>query len=166
MNNQKGYILILTLLMLVALTVAGLGAMMLASSDIREAGVEKFHEVTFQTAVTGLNELSALMQSYPVQPPSYPQNQVDVTLSNNPTYLWYKGHYSQDYTSGSFSGLSLTSPAAIQKLAVSAPQLMAGQEISNALGPQIYTQVYPIVVTGVGPNSSAIEVEKLIYLGM
>jgi hypothetical protein len=54
-NKENGYVLIITLLSLVALTIAGMGAMMVASSDIQLSGNQRTQVATRSVSMLGVN---------------------------------------------------------------------------------------------------------------
>ncbi len=156
--NQKGYIMVLTLLMLVALTVAGLGAMLIASSDVRQAGIQMFNQTTIQAGITGTNVLSGVLNSYSVQPFQYSANQVRQELGNG--YGWYKGNYTNSYTNPDLNQISSTTVGS-----VSGKALIAGQDITNEFAGGSKNSVNSALVIGFGPTGEEMGVERGFYYG-
>ncbi|MCP4717315.1 MAG: hypothetical protein GY868_19505, partial [Deltaproteobacteria bacterium] len=62
MNDQGGYVLVLSLFMMVLLSMIGLAALMTGTTDIDIAGNDKFHLMAFYEAESGLNIAAEIIQ--------------------------------------------------------------------------------------------------------
>ncbi len=96
-KKQDGYVLLITLLMLVALTIAGMGAMMVATSDIQLSGNQR--QQAFVKQPPGIDMgMGNLCGSYYYQlHPSSPTVVQNPSSTNTPTSIPNTGFYAGIY---------------------------------------------------------------------
>jgi Tfp pilus assembly protein PilX len=183
-NKQNGYILIVTLLMMVALTVAGMGAMMVATSDVNLSGNQRTQVAAREASGTGINAgMATLCSNSFLTASRYVGNTINGPMNtppSSPPAGFYTGLYSSlapttnagsNYAAGYFTPSS--SPSSTRQgfgAAVPPPigsygsrsavntwsDLGTGKGMVYRIGPEI----------GVVGTSTKMECEQFVYYGL
>jgi len=177
--KQNGYVLIITLLMLVALTVAGMGAMLMATTDISLSGNQRVQISAKSAALTGVNAGMATLCSHPFNSvfafassavkgtvfnptPSQPRSGFYNGLYNTPMPSSVSGSYSADYFTSNAE--SIPNPSLSMGLGGgtgSAINTFSGQKGSKHGS---FYKMGPIV--GIVGNKTKVECERTVYYGL
>ncbi len=92
-RRSEGYVLLITLLMLVALTIAGMGAMMVASTDISLSGNQRTQLSAKRAALAGINTgMAQLCSHFPGTALPTMSNTINTPVSS-PQAGFYSGQY-------------------------------------------------------------------------
>lgn len=184
-NKQNGYILIVTLLMMVALVVAGMGAMMVATSDVSLSGNQRTQFAAGKGCSTGINTgMASLCSNSFLNASLYSSNSVNGTLLNAPSSSpptgFYNGLYSSpmptanagsNYAAGYFTPNSSTSSLS-QGFGAAVPPPLGSYGSSSAVNTwarvgggkgNIY-RLGPYI--GVVGTSTKVECEQFVYYGL
>lgn len=176
MNKQNdGYVLIITLLSLVALTVAGMGAMLIASSDISLSGNQRSQIIAMDASMAGVNTAVATMCAYGIQNAfTYAANNTSNApaptlnkLPSVPPSSFYSGHYWTGVPSGAgtYAASYLTSPATTMPLSPAGTQSATNVYIhSGGAGGGNFFNLGPS--TGLVGANTEMECEEITYFGL
>ncbi len=177
--KQNGYVLIITLLMLVALTVAGMGAMLMATTDISLSGNQRVHISAKSASLTGVNAAMATLCSHPYNSASASaSSSINGTVFNptpsQPPSGFYEGLYSKSVPSTTASSYSAgyskagAEPMPDPSLSLgrgggsgSVINTFPGQE-KNKKGS--FYSMGPII--GIVGSNTKIECERTVYYGL
>ena len=186
MNKQNGYILIVTLLMMVALVVAGMGAMMVASSDVSLSGNQRAQLAAGKGCSTGINTgMASLCSNSFLHASLYSGNNVNGTLFNAPASSpptgFYNGLYSSpmpttnagsSYAAGYFTPSSPSSSTR-QGFGSAVPPPIGSYGSSSAVNTWLGTggggkgNIYRLgPYIGVVGTSTKVECEQFVYYGL
>ena len=181
-GNNGGYVLIITLLALVALTIAGMGAMMVATTDVSLSGNQRTQIGAQSAAITGVNTGMANLCSHPfyvASNPNYVANNVNGTYINTPASSpqtsFYNGIYNTPVptnNAGSYYAVGYFTPtvnsvSAISQLtSVYGPTSVSGSRASTlptsfGMGGSVYT-IGPVIGTA---GTANMECEQVVYYG-
>ncbi len=181
-DNNAGYVLIITLLSLVALTIAGMGAMMVATTDVSLSGNQRTQIGAQVASIAGVNAGMANLCSHPfyvASNPSYVANNINGAYINTPVSSpqtsFYNGIYStpkptanagSSYAVGYFTPTVNSSSAISQLTSVYGPSSVSGSRASTLptsyrLGGSVYT-IGPVIGTA---GTASMECEQVVYYG-
>ena len=181
-DHNEGYVLIITLLALVALTVAGMGAMMVASTDVSLSGNQRTQIAAQQASLAGVNTGMANLCSHPFYlagnlnyvAPSINGSTVN-TPTSSPQASFYNGIYStpvptsnagSNYAVGYFTPTSNPNLPISQLASVYGPSSTSGSRASTlptsyGFGGNTYT-IGPVMGTA---GTASMECEQVVYYG-
>lgn len=180
-DKEHGYVLIITLLALVALTIAGMGAMMVASSDIQLSGNQRTQISARVTAIAGITSgMSTLCSNsfltashytgtgsgYITTPPSQPQASFYPGLYSTPvpTNTSTATHYTVGYNSASVTAASPPKVAGNYGSAGNVSNSWIGIAGGGGGGLSGFYMIGPMIgLTGAGTK---MECEQGVYYGM
>ncbi len=181
-NNNAGYVLIITLLSLVALTIAGMGAMMVATTDVSLSGNQRTQIGAQVASMAGVNTGMANLCSHPffvAANPNYVSNNINGAYINTPVSSpqtsFYNGIYStpkpaanagSNYAVGYFTPTVNSSSAISQLTSVYGPSSASGSRASTlptsfGMGGSVYT-IGPVIGTA---GTASMECEQVVYYG-
>ncbi len=181
-DGNAGYVLIITLLAMVALTIAGMGAMMVATTDVSLSGNQRTQIAAQSASIAGVNTGMANLCSHSyfvAANPNYVSNNINGSYINTPTSSpqtsFYNGIYStpaptsnagSSYAVGYFTP-TVNSVSAISQLAsVYGPSSVQGSRASTlptsfGFGGSVYT-IGPVMGTA---GTASMECEQIVYYG-
>ena len=186
MNKRNGYILIVTLLMMVALVVAGMGAMMVATSDISLSGNQRTQVGATEASSTGINAgMATLCSNSFLHASLYSSNNVNGSLFNSPPSSPPTGFYNGLYSSPMPTANAGSSYAAYYFTPSSSPSFIR-QGFGSAVPPPIGSygsgsavntwagtggngkgSIYRLgPYIGVVGTSTKVECEQFVYYGL
>jgi Tfp pilus assembly protein PilX len=181
-DSNAGYVLIITLLSLVALTVAGMGAMMVATTDVSLSGNQRTQVAAQVASLAGINTGMANLCSHSfwvAANPNYVANSINGTVINTPTSSpqasFYNGIYStpvpatnagSGYAVGYFTPTVNSSSAISELSSTSGPAGVSGSRASTlptsfGFGGSVYT-IGPVIGTA---GTASMECEQVVYYG-
>ena len=181
-DNNAGYVLIITLLSLVALTIAGMGAMMVATTDVSLSGNQRTQIGAKVASIAGVNAGMANLCSHPFYVagnPNYVASSINGTYVNTPTSspqaTFYNGIYStpkptanagSSYAVGYFTPTVNPLIPLSQLSSVAGPGSVSGSRASTlptsfGFGGNTYT-IGPVIGTA---GTASMECEQVVYYG-
>ena len=181
-DNNAGYVLIITLLALVALTIAGMGAMMVAATDVSLSGNQRTLIAAQQASLAGVNTGMANLCSHPFYVagnPNYVASSINGTYINtppsSPQTAFYNGLYStpapttnagSNYAVGYFTPTVNPNIPISQLSSVAGPGSVSGSRASTlpssfGFGGNTYT-IGPVMGTA---GTANMECEQVVYYG-
>ncbi len=181
-GNEAGYVLIITLLALVALTIAGMGAMMVATTDVSLSGNQRTQIAAQQASMAGVNTGMANLCSRPFYiagDPNFIAPSVNGYYVNTPTSSpqtsFYNGIYSSPVpttNAGSSYAVGYFTPTVNPNLPISqlasvyGPSSVSGSRASTlptsfGFGGNTYT-IGPVIGTA---GTASMECEQVVYYG-
>lgn len=178
-KGSEGYILIVTLLMLVALVVAGMGAMMVATTDIQLSGNQRTQLAAKEASIMGINTGMATLCSKSFLTASiYAGNSVNGSVISTPPSTPQTGFYNGLYntpiptsSAGSSYAASFFTPTGAT-FGKSIPQPLGAYgsgsavNIAPGLGGGGMGSIYRIgPIIGVVGNTK-MECEQFVYYGL
>jgi len=178
--SNQGYILIVTLLMLVALAIAGMGAMMVATSDISLSGNQRTQLAAKEASIAGINTGMATLCSKPfITAALYAGNTVNGSVISTPPSTPQAGFYNGLYTTpipatnaGSSYAANFFTPSSAT-FASSAPQPIGAYgsgsavNIAPGIGGGAVGSIYRIgPIIGVVGNNTKMECEQFVFYGL
>ena len=185
MRKQRGYILIVTLLMMVALVVAGMGAMMVATSDISLSGNQRTQVGATEASSTGINAGMATLcsnsfltayqfagnKNYINTPPSSPQTGFYTGLyssrlpttnaGSNYAVGYFTPSSSLSTSNGGSGGFGAAVPPPIGSYG-SSSAVNTWADLGNGKG--LIYRIGPVI--GVVGTSTKVECEQFVYYGL
>ena len=175
LTQNNGYILLITLLMLVALTVAGMGAMMVATSDIQLSGNQRQQIFTNQPPGIDMGMANMCGSYYFQTHPSAPAIVSTPTGKNTPTSLpntgFYAGIYSapeptvsSNYNMPYLSASAIPFPTAPSPFGENWTQQRSGSIGSGSGGGA--GGFYRVLSMGILGNNTKMECEQVVYYGI
>ena len=172
--SNQGYILIVTLLMMVALAIAGMGAMMVATSDISLSGNQRTQLAAKEASIAGINTGMATLCSKPfITAFQYVSKTLNGSVINTPPSTPQAGFYSGLYSTP-IPATNAGSSYAVGYFTTSAnvPPPYGSYGSGNAVntwsplgsgGGMVYN-VGPII--GVVGNNTKMECEQFVFYGL
>ncbi|MCL4558803.1 MAG: hypothetical protein M1491_09325 [Deltaproteobacteria bacterium] len=174
-NEENGYVLLITLLMLVALTVAGMGAMMVSTSDIQLSGNQRTQFSAKRASLAGVNTgMAQLCSNFPGI-----TNTTVTNVLNTPTSSPQAGFYGGQYTTsmptvnagstynmmyGSFPFLQNSFPKPITPLGGGMGSAINSFPSGSSIGGGFYA-IGPSIGITLG-NNTKMECEQVVYYGL
>lgn len=143
LRHEEGYVLVITLFMLVALTVIGMAAITISSLDVEMAGNIRTRTACFRAADSGTQAVMAAVANGGLVPGSNPPP-VSGTLPDG--YSFITGHYDQ-VTASPIT--AVTGPSG----GVSAYKMLAGWNLTNRIG-FLFGGIYKTDVKTTDPNGN------------
>ncbi len=181
-DNNAGYVLIITLLALVALTIAGMGAMMVATTDVSLSGNQRTQIAAQQASIAGVNTGMANLCSHTYLVAgnlNYVASSINGTYINTPVSSpqtsFYNGIYSSPVptaNAGSSYAVGYFTPTVDPNLPISqlssvyGPSSVSGSRASTlptsfGFGGSTYT-IGPVIGTA---GTASMECEQVVYYG-
>jgi hypothetical protein len=173
-NKQNGYVLLITLLMLVALTIAGMGAMMVATTNISQSGNQRQQILVSQPPGIDMG-MANLCSSYYYN--ANPSQTLDTGILNTPSSIpqagFYSGIYSTPVPTTNAGANYNVAYMTVTTLPFPAPPSPFGAGWSIDIGGLLNPHggggggnFYRIISIGVGPNNVKMECEQIVYYGI
>ena len=173
-DKNAGYVLLITLLMLVALTIAGMGAMMVATTDISQSGNQRQQLLVSQPPGIDMG-MANLCSSYYYN--TNPSPTVNTGVLNTPPSMpnagFYSGIYSTPVPSTNAGTNYNVAYMTMTSLPFPAPPTPFGAGWSKDATGQLNLHggggggnFYRVISMGVGPNKVKMECEQIMYYGI